>query len=221
MNWYRKAQSQDVNSWLSKEMARITDNYKLQIHFPPEYVEIVKEWIAETNPDLSNIGLLTAYEKAKKYNEQKDREKLDPYSPEQINRNWNKFIAQTQNLNPDGPDFAVDLRIKPKGSNRAFINKANKEIHALGNYHEVIPLQDIFDILRKYDIVALQEDGAKWSGLLVGGAECGSEKANDQYALFTLASPVGDLGYVPINKTLRLQWCKMPSGKYEIVSYVS
>jgi hypothetical protein len=81
-------------------------------------------------------------------------------------------------------------------------------------YFDKIPLQPIFDILKKYNIVVLQEDNTEWDGFLVGRSETvdfvlapSDSKENNMYTPFT-------------NASLRLQWYKMESGRYEITSYV-
>ncbi len=91
------------------------------------------------------------------------------------------------------------------------------------DYHDQIPLQSMFDVLKSFNIVPLQEDGTLWSGMLIGGAECGSDEVADQIAGFDLAfQDPNQNRFIPINNTLlQIQWCKMPSGKYEVVAYLS
>lgn len=95
----------------------------------------------------------------------------------------------------------------------------NDKIHAVtSGYLEKIPLKDIFDILGQYGIQAVQEDGTPWSGFLVGGAECGSEETSKQVVNFDLIQKDTN---EPLNAAVYLSWCKMPSGKYEVVCYLS
>jgi hypothetical protein len=100
--------------------------------------------------------------------------------------------------------------------------KINKEIikFTSGIYFKKIPLQDIFDICEKYNVVLLQEDNTKWSGMLVGNASTvifGMASKDSGYP-----SGQGSTMYVPyVNAGLNLQWYKMQSGKYEITLYVS
>ena len=220
MNWYKKAQAKNYPTWLAKEIQRMTDNYQkpLSSLIEPKDYQVLEDWVKETNPDLSNLGLGTAIAEANIYQQQK-RERAEELT-EEIRRNWNRFIAESQNIFPDMHDFAVDLREKYIPISTPARNRINKAIHALGNYHTEIPLQEIFDILKQESVVVLQEDGRKWSGLLVGGAECGSKEAEDQRANFILAVKT-EKGYMPSKQNLILNWCKMPSGKYEIVSYVA
>lgn len=82
-------------------------------------------------------------------------------------------------------------------------------------YFDKIPLKDILAILNRYGVVMLQEDNTPWSGLLLG---------NDYEDNFILAPASFEkpANYVPYqNAMLRMSWHKMPSGKYEIVAYVS
>lgn len=124
-----------------------------------------------------------------------------------------------KNQNPDDPGFMVDSK-RQVSIPQKIKSSINKELSSLGNFHTEIPLDRIFDILKKYGIIALQEDNTKWSGMLVGGAECGSEKTRDQAVNFPLAFDVNG-EYLMARNYLNLSWCKMPSGRYEIVTYFS
>ena len=96
----------------------------------------------------------------------------------------------------------------------------NRSIHNIGSYHQEIPLQTIFDILKDNNIIPIQEDGTYWSGLLIGGKQCGEEGTKDQVALIDLAININEQ-YIPCKQSLAISWCKMPSGKYEIVAYLT
>lgn len=216
MNWYKKASS-DYATWLSEAIRENTNNYTKPWSWDDKIMGYVEQWFKETNPDTSNLTLYDAAARAIRH----VNDKQSPDSPEQIRRNMNSFFADSQNISPDAPNFAVDIRKKGKSIPANIRKKINNAIHDLGNYHQEIPLQNIFDICKQYDIVPLQEDGTHWSGLLVGGAECGTEKARDQIARFDLATRGEDGRFIPANNIIWLSWCKMGSGKYEIVSYVS
>jgi hypothetical protein len=89
--------------------------------------------------------------------------------------------------------------------------KVNKKIYNLtsGKYPAQIPLQDIFDILKEYNIVAVDEAGDPWSGFLTG---------RDGNAHIDLQTSDG----MKIkNSLLLLQWHKMDSNNYEIVCYIT
>lgn len=98
---------------------------------------------------------------------------------------------------------------------KSLINKRIADISS--NYHEKIPLDDIFAALREFQVSPVQEDQTPWSGMLLGGKECGHPEAVKQRATIDLMRN----GQVLNHSDLLLMWCKMPSGKYEIVSYVS
>jgi hypothetical protein len=98
--------------------------------------------------------------------------------------------------------------------------KINKDITNLTTpknktqYFDKIPLQTIFDILSKHGVIALQEDNTPWDGFLVG------KSATVDFPLARIMSKEGDM-YTPFtNASLRLQWHKMQSGRYEITSYI-
>lgn len=100
-------------------------------------------------------------------------------------------------------------------------NKINKSLIDLTTpkhktvYFKEIPIKEISNILKKFDIVILQEDNTKWSGFLVG---------ESSYTTFDIANIKSEINnvYKPIsNVLLVLQWHKMSSGKYEINTYIS
>ena len=71
-------------------------------------------------------------------------------------------------------------------------NKINSELNALGDHFSQIPLDTIQNILKKYNIYLLQEDGTPWSGFLVGGKNCGEDGAEEQRATFDMAIKDGE-----------------------------
>jgi len=217
MNWYKKA-SITYPVWLAEEIVKLTNNYSKPLpgHYP-YYFPKIEKWVKETNPNLNDFDFDKAAASALAYEHDKEPEN----SPEAIRRNMNAFYADSQSISPDAPNFAVDIRKKGKSIPANIRRKINNAIHDLGNYHQEIPLQNIFDICKQYDIVPLQEDGTVWSGFLIGGKECGSEEAKDQIAHFDLAIRGEGGKYIPANNMICLTWCKMTSGKYEIVCYVS
>ena len=207
MNWYKQAQINDppynLSSWFSKEIARTTDNNRLSVLYP-EIDDItmdkVIQWVRDTKPDLSKLTLEEAIWSAK------------------------TSIAERQNTNPDLPNFMVDIIHKSKRAiNTATKKQINNKIYELGNYHVQIPLKQIFDICKLHGVVPIQEDGKAWNGMLIGGAECGSDEARHQHAEFEVAIEIDEMKQYAVsrNNVLSLSWCKMGSGKYEIVAYIS
>jgi len=125
-----------------------------------------------------------------------------------------------QHRNPKDQNFMADTSYKKASIPAKIKNQVNKQLHDLGNFHEKIPVGKIFDILENIGIIPLQEDYTPWSGMLLGGAECGTEEAKNQRTILSLAINIGDK-FVVANNSLSMSWCKMPSGKYEIVTYLS
>jgi hypothetical protein len=82
-------------------------------------------------------------------------------------------------------------------------NRTNRELRPFNNYFDTIPLSGIFEVVRRNIGEVVQEDGTPWSGLL-----CGTSGT----AIFGIAN---------FRSCLRLDWYKMPSGRYEIVVYVT
>ena len=128
-------------------------------------------------------------------------------------------IPNTQNQNPDENNFAVDLS-GMKRSMGISKSKINNEIHKLGNFFQQIPLEQISAILKKYGVIMLQEDGTLWSGFVTTQGECGSDKARTGPMHFDLAVKIGD-NYTMSTNVLVMTVCTMPSGKLEVVAYVS
>jgi hypothetical protein len=106
------------------------------------------------------------------------------------------------------------LNVKLKSKINKDINEYLKPI-----YFSEIPLDDLFKILEKYDIVPVQEDGTYWEGLLLG------EQGNTIIEIANKMSSFikNDITfYTPFeNAGLSISWYKMGNGKWEIVSYIS
>ena len=226
MNWYKKAQIKtNYTTWLHEQIMKLTNNYSKPLPLPfdnqmaEENFKILENWVKETTPDLSTMGLLEAWNLAYRDSINRRHIKEDPYDPDQIRRNMNRFFADSQNINPKADNFAVDQRKKTKSIPPTIKRRINNAIHDLGNHHNEIPVTEIFEICEQNGVVPLQEDGTYWSGMLLGGAECGSEKARNQYANLELAVLI-EGEYVPSNNALSINWCKMGSGRYEVVCYV-
>jgi len=86
----------------------------------------------------------------------------------------------------------------------------NNQIHTATSktYFDHIPLFTLDNILKEKGYWLIQEDGEPWSGILCG------ENVNTTF-------DIGGVGGKVRNSVLVLSWYKMPSGRYEIVSYVS
>ena len=99
-------------------------------------------------------------------------------------------------------------------------NKINKGIQKIvkPTYFREIPLSDLFQVLNHFGIVALQEDQTEWSGFLTGGVD---KTAQVYFDLGWVEDKDSDNRYLLIkNAKLAMSYFKMPSGKYEIISYV-
>ena len=98
--------------------------------------------------------------------------------------------------------------------------KINKDISMVikPTYFDKIPLDEIFDVLKKYDIVVLQEDGRPWEGFLTGGIN----KTEQVHFDLGWTWKKDNRGYHPVipNANLQLSYYKMESGRFEIISYI-
>ena len=122
------------------------------------------------------------------------------------------------------PELALNEELRQNLQNPTRLNapirkKINRELTSLENYHQGIPLAIIEDILKKYNLLLLQEDNTPWSGFITGR----EGQANFTLGYFDTAYEQNGLtAYTPIeNAALAMSWYKMESGKYEIVTYIS
>ena len=117
--------------------------------------------------------------------------------------------------------YVNENKLKIHKMNGAMKKKMNKKIYKVlkPTYFKEIPLQDIFDILEEHNFVPLQEDNTYWSGMLMGGV---SKTEQVQFPL-GVKDLEDDQGKYPVitNAELQLTYYKMPSGKYEVISYIS
>ena len=104
------------------------------------------------------------------------------------------------------------------------IKKINKEIHKYvkDTYYKQIPLDDIFNAMKKFGIVALQEDQTEWDGMLLGGVK----KTEQIYFDLGFIDSDNKRYHLPMyevipNARLNLSYFKMTSGKYEVLAYIS
>jgi len=113
--------------------------------------------------------------------------------------------------------FKNILNESNKTLNASIKRKLNSDLGKLtfNTYFDSIPLTEIKNILKKYHVILLQEDNTEWSGFFTGY----DGKANIDIG--NSESTMGGKFYVPYNNVnLVLTWHKMPSGKYEIVTYI-
>jgi hypothetical protein len=91
---------------------------------------------------------------------------------------------------------------------QAIRTRINTHLTHLGKkYHAEIPLNLIFNHVKAHGLTPVQEDGTPWEGFLVGSS--GRVYINLQMD-----------GQI-LNRLLVLDWYKMPSGKFEVTSYIS
>jgi len=90
---------------------------------------------------------------------------------------------------------------------RSVVNGAISRL-TVGMYFDKIPLDEIFAIMKKSEMEAVQEDGTKWSGFLCG-------KEGRAHIAFKFEGE-------PFDKSvLYLSWYQMQSGRFEVVCYLS
>jgi hypothetical protein len=111
--------------------------------------------------------------------------------------------------------FPVDLageQVKIPNNTKKFLNGKLADLCRI--YYKGIPLDELFNLLRGSYIEPIQEDGDIWSGFLTGA------EGRTTFELAMLDNNSGE--YKPVKDcVLSLSWYKMPSGKFEIVAYLS
>lgn len=97
--------------------------------------------------------------------------------------------------------------------------KLNDRLHDVlkPTYFDSIPLDTIKGVLREFDVVMLQEDNTEWTGFITGReGRMSVDLADASYSFGPGES------YVPFRNTMFVMtWHKMPSGRYEVIAYVS
>jgi hypothetical protein len=111
--------------------------------------------------------------------------------------------------------FMVDLAgesVKLPKNTRTLINTKLQQL--CKTYYSEIPLDDIFDILKRSYIEVIDEEGSPWSGFLTG---------RDGKTTFELAMlDTKSNKYLPIeDSVLWMSWYKTQSGNYEVNCYLS
>jgi hypothetical protein len=128
-----------------------------------------------------------------------------------------RLFEMMERLNPDSAMYEASNNPSRLDANTR--KKINRELSALPNYHQGIPVDVIENILEKYGLIILQEDNTAYEGIFTG------EEGRAEIALGhinTAHEENGLTAYTPIdNSMLIMTWYKMGSGKYEIVSYLS
>jgi len=99
--------------------------------------------------------------------------------------------------------------------------QASKKIGDLPVYCETIPLDRIFSILAKHDLVPLQEDGTYWEGMLCGEEGRTLIPLGDASRVYALQEFPSIRGYEEVAHSLVLGWHRMLTGRFEITAYIS
>lgn len=108
--------------------------------------------------------------------------------------------------------FSLPFNVKKRLNDRISDLLSPKNVT---EYFRQIPLASIGKILKNDKIIMVQEDNTEWSGMLLG------KDGRAKIDLAPMNTKDGEF-YTPYTNTvLVLTWHKMPSGKYEVLSYVS
>ena len=188
----------------------------------------LSDWLA----DFSDAEYVEPFKRSLPYAQASDMDELMIANNDEIagamkELPFDELRTQNENIEKDKARESHEPVINMSGQQKrraipsASKNRITKVLHGLGTtHHDAIPLSTMFEALEVEGVIPVQEDGTRWSGLLVGGAECGSDAARDQVAHFDLAVRLPDFSYAPATVMMHLSWCKMPSGKYEVVAYL-
>lgn len=118
---------------------------------------------------------------------------------------WNKLVNYWS-----GKVMSRNRNIEEASVPSSIRTKISKKLHDISrHYHKSIPLVDIFNALKAFGILPVQEDGTEWEGMLSG---------KEGRATIDLVN-VEDKK--PYTSSLILSWHKMESGSWEITAYLS
>jgi hypothetical protein len=181
-------------------------------------IKTAEKWIA-TDSDFNQANypeeIGKTYDNPPSYVQVKE---YDPIDPNQIDSNISEFMTKMQSYDPTRSDFAVDPREKSRSVPPTSKRRVTKILSEVGRkYWPEFPLDEIFGACIQNGIVPLQEDGTPWAGMIGSQGDCGHQQPAMQIELAVKAGEV----YVPANNMLIITACTMPSGKLEIVAYIS
>ena len=122
-----------------------------------------------------------------------------------------KYLLTASILRVMASEFVIQdmnkdkVKIKP-----AVRHSGNRALNLIvtNKYFKEIPLDEIFEALEKIGLIAVQEDGTRWSGFLTGA----SGQAHIRLAFE---------GKLVDNSLLALSWYKTDKGHWEVVAYLS
>jgi hypothetical protein len=127
-------------------------------------------------------------------------------------------VRQLPSLASQSPKEWVSKR-KLSSSER---NKANKEIQKVlkKTYFSSIPLNEIEKALNKFGLTMIAEDYKGWSGFLTGGVDK-TEQVYFDLGWMDEKGLIDNTFKVVPNAMLAMTYYKMPSGKYEVIAYIT
>lgn len=169
MNWYKKAQIENYPLWLAQKIIEETSQFKHTKHkkypgatFNAHDIQLVKEWVENTNPNLENLSLAEAIEQAK--NSYGNKNLPTQLKIEDIDKN-NIILALQDHLiefsSFEGQIDEGSIKIKSVKSIYPDVSKITKEVF---NYTVTIELNLINnDKTQKYEAVCVTKDGKYFS----------------------------------------------------------
>lgn len=88
-------------------------------------------------------------------------------------------------------------------------------------YFKEVPIKQIINIFKKYNIAVVQEDHKEWKKFQLGK----NSSINTKFILAPLLAPISSKNekgvYIPYQKcVLMLNWFKVASGEFEINCYI-
>jgi len=130
-----------------------------------------------------------------------------------------EFDPEFETYFTEGEELLENKSPKINPADRKFLNKLLYDLTTPGGktyYFDAIPLKDIDNILAKRNILLIDEEGSPWQGFITGRS--GSDYFNIAYREVKNKEKLHlQIG----NSSLALQWYKMPSGRYEINTYLT
>lgn len=114
----------------------------------------------------------------------------------------------------------LDKILKPHLLKEPLKKAIGKDLHALGDYHDGIPLDDLRAVLKKHGLVLLQEDQTLFCGFFCGQKGSCLLEVGFEYTKYKGNCDIDT--YKPVqNSALSMSWYKLSSRRTEVICYMS
>jgi hypothetical protein len=229
---YDDGEFTDVRGYLSTEELKGLIEYVKGLHENHEsgedYGLFKKEEISEDIEELIQDSI-DSYKTKKKRKENLENLIMDAYSKgdkeraKELQKEYNELkeiVSKNKRLMKKAEEV---VRIKPQLKDKINDELSKYNTKDVDSYFNEIPLDEIFNVLKEYNIIVVQEDGTEWEGMLTG--------TNEKTTFKLMLEENGERKEID-NAILSLSWYKFEDrvdeengkynkGRYEIVVYLA